>query len=163
MQRCRTLCASLPHAALSYSLRFAVSCSVVVLSALRCPCSVVVLSALRCFMQRCRTLCASLPMQRSVSYSLRFAAHAALSYSLRFAAHAALSYSLRFAASCSVVFSALCCFLQRCRTLYLYFSLGFLLTNGCFAYCHVYCIIVLITSCISQHLYILMQFFSYMT
>jgi hypothetical protein len=45
MQRCRTFCASLLHAALSYSLRFVASCSVVVLS-----------SALRCFMQRCRAL-----------------------------------------------------------------------------------------------------------
>ena len=128
MQRCRTFfCASLLHAALSYSLRFAASCSVVVLS------------ALRCFMQRCRTLCASLPMQRCRT----------LCASLL---HAAL-YSLRFAASCSVV--VLSIFIFRLDS--------FLLTNGCFAYCHVYCIIVLITSCISQYLYILMQFFSYMT
>ena len=115
MQRCRTFfCASLLHAALSYFLRFAASCSVVVLS------------ALRCFMQRCRTLCASL-LHAVLSYSLRFAAHAALSFFLlrfavyaalsycllRFCAssllHAALSYSLRFVASCSVVVRTVFC------------------------------------------------------
>jgi hypothetical protein len=109
MQRCRTFfCASLLHAALSYFLRFAASCSVVVLS------------ALRCFMQRCRTLCASL-LHAVLSYSLRFAAHAALSFFLlRFAVYAALSYFLRFfAASCSVVvLSTLRCLMQRCRTVF---------------------------------------------
>ena len=128
MQRCRTFfCASLLHAALSYFLRFAASCSVVVLS------------ALRCFMQRCRTLCASL-LHAVLSYSLRFAAHAALSFFLlRFAVYAALSYCLlRFCAS-SLLHAALsysllsalrslmqrsrCFIMQRCSIIYLEFCL----------------------------------------
>jgi hypothetical protein len=54
MQRCRTLCASLPHAALSsyFLLRFAASCSVVVLS----------------------TICALFPHAELSYFLLRFAA-----------------------------------------------------------------------------------------